>query len=112
MTMFLEPFGPLFEAPRRRQLRTSRTRTLTPAADLIAGKEEGTLVMDVPGLKREDLEIELSEGLLRIRGERRYPYAAEQDGRSVHRLERGYGRFERLLQVSKDVDPSALTASI
>lgn len=112
MTMLLEPFGSLFETPRQRQLRTDRGRTFFPAADLVASEEEVTLVMDVPGLKSEDLEIELSDGILRIRGERRYPYASEQAGRTIHRLERGYGRFERTLQLPKDVDPSALTAAI
>lgn len=112
MTMFLEPFGPLFEAPRQRQLRTGRARAFSPAVDLVASEEEVTLVMDVPGFGSEDLEIELSDGTLRIRGERPYPYASEQAGRSIRRLERGYGPFERLLQVPKDVDPSALTASI
>lgn len=112
MTMLLEPFGSLFETPRQRQLRTDRTRAFFPAADVIASEEEVNLVMDVPGFKTDDLEIELSDGILRIRGERRYPYASDGAGRSVQRLERGYGRFERVLQVPKDVDPSALTASI
>jgi len=112
MTMLLEPFGSLFETPRQRRLRADRSRTFFPAADLVASEEEVTLVMDVPGFKSEDLEIELSDGILRIRGERRYPYASEHGGRSIHRLERGYGRFERTLQVPKDVDPNALTAAI
>jgi len=111
MTMLLEPFGSLFETPRQRQLRADRSRAFFPAADLVASEEEVTLVMDVPGFKTDDLEIELNDGVLRIRGERRYPYASE-GGRSIQRLERGYGRFERALQVPKDVDPSALTAAI
>jgi len=112
MTMLLEPFGSLFESPRQRQLRTDRSRAFFPAADVVASEDEVTLVMDVPGFKTDDLEIELSDGVLRIRGERRYPYASERAGRSIQRLERGYGRFERALQVPKDVDPSALTAAI
>jgi len=112
MTMFLEPFGSLFETPRRRPLPVDRARTFFPAADLFASEEQVTLVMDVPGLRSEDVEIEVSDGTLRIRGERRYPYTSEQSGRTMHRLERGYGRFERVLQVSKDIDPGALTASI
>lgn len=112
MTMLLEPFGSLFETPRQRQLRADRSRAFFPAADLLASEDEVTLVMDVPGFKTEDLEIELRDGVLRIRGERRYPYASERAGRSIQRLERGYGSFERVLQVPKDVDPEALTAAI
>src|SRR3954470_4590641 len=112
MTMLLEPFGSLFETPRQRQLRSDRSRAFFPPADVVATKDEVTLVMDVPGFRTEDLEIELSDGVLRIRGERRYPYASDGAGRAIQRLERGYGRFERALQVPKDVDPSALAASI
>ena len=112
MTMVFEPFGSLFEAPHQWLWPAGHPRTFFPPADLLAGEEEVTLEMDVPGLKSEDLEIELSEGMLRISGERRYPYAVEQSQRSIHRLERGYGRFERLLHVPEDVDPIALSASI
>lgn len=112
MTMLLEPFGSLLENPRPRQLRAAGARDFFPAADLVASEDEVTLVMDVPGLRSQDLEIELSDGMLRIRGERLYPYASEEAGRSIYRLERGYGRFERVLQVPRDVDPGALTAAI
>ncbi|MBS1889129.1 MAG: Hsp20/alpha crystallin family protein [Actinobacteria bacterium] len=110
--MLLEPFGSLLETPRPRQSRAVGARDFFPAADLVRSEDEVTLVMDVPGLRSDDLEIELSDGMLWIRGERLYPYTQEQAGRSVHRLERGYGRFERVLQVPRDVDPGALTAAI
>ena len=112
MTMLLEPFGSLFETPRQRQLRTDRTRAFYPAADLVADEDAMTLVMDVPGFKTDDLEIELNDGILRVRGERRYPYASGAAGRRLQRLERGYGSFERALQLPKEVDPSGLTATI
>jgi HSP20 family protein len=92
-------------------MRTGRSGSFYPAVDLIASEEDVTLVMDVPGLKDEDLQIELCDGMLRIVGERRHPSASERTGRT-HHLERGYGRFERVLRVPKDVDPSSLTASI
>jgi HSP20 family protein len=112
MTMLLEPFGSLLETPRRRQSRADGARDFFPAADLVASEEEVTLVMDVPGLRSEDLEVELVDRMLRIRGERRYPYGSGEAGRRIHRLERGYGRFERILQVPEGVDPGALAASI
>lgn len=112
MTTLLDPVGLLLDVPRRPQARLDRARAFSPAADVIASEDAMTVVMDVPGMKKDDLTVELRDGVLRIRGERRYPYAHEQEGRRIQRLGRGYGRFERVLQVPKGIDPAALTASI
>jgi HSP20 family protein len=110
MTMILEPFSTLFDSGRQRP-QAGWSRTFMPTGDLLVGEEDVRLVMDVPGLKAEDLEIELADGLLSVRGERRYPYR-EDEAHKLNRLERGYGRFERVLRVPKEVEPSALSASI
>jgi HSP20 family protein len=110
MTMLLEPFSTLFDAGRQRPQNTW-DRAFMPATDLLVGEEDVRLVMDVPGLKAEDLEIELADGMLAVRGERGYPYR-EDEARKLTRLERGYGRFERVLRVPKEVKPDALSASI
>ncbi len=110
MTMLLEPFSTLFD-PGRQRPQTGSDRAFLPAADLLVGEEDVRLVMDVPGFKAEDLEIELAEGMLSVRGERRYPYG-EDEARKLSRLERGYGRFERALRIPKAVEPEALVASI
>jgi HSP20 family protein len=110
MTMILDPFSTLFD-PGRRRPQEGWGRAFIPAGDLLVGEEDVRLVMDVPGLKAEDLEIELADGMLSIRGERRYPYR-EDEAQELNRLERGYGRFERTLSVPKAVEPSTLSASI
>ncbi|HEY0279592.1 MAG TPA: HSP20 family small heat-shock protein [Solirubrobacterales bacterium] len=110
MTMLLESFNTLLEANRGRP-GASSARAFVPATDLLVGEDEVRLVMDVPGFKTDDLEIELADGVLSVRGERRYPYHEDQ-AHKLNRLERGYGRFERLLQVPKGVEPDALSASM
>ncbi len=110
MTLILEPFSTLFD-PGRPCRQAGWSQAFMPPGDLLVGEEEVRLVMDVPGLKPEDVEIELADGALRVRGERRYPYR-EDEAPKLNRLERGYGRFERLLRVPKEVEPDALSASI
>src|ERR1700753_1977869 len=110
MTMLLEPFSTLFDTGRQRQ-QNAWDRAFMPASDLLVGEEDVRLVMDVPGLRAEDLEIALADGRRAVRVERAYPYR-EHEPRKCPRLERGYGRFERVLRVPKEVEPDALSASI
>lgn len=112
MTMLLNPLAPWLEPDRRLARAAAGPPTFRPPADLLSGEGDTKVVMDVPGLRREDLTIELTDGVLRIRGERRYPYRGREDSHTVSRLERGFGSFERVLMVPKDVDPNAIEASI
>ncbi len=64
--------------------------------------------VDVPGLTMDQIELVLEQGKLYIRGER--PQLAE--GTSVSHNERGYGKFERVVRLSDNinVDPAATNA--
>ena len=68
--------------------------------------DDVTVVMDVPGFKADDLQIELVFNVLTIRGERSFPYETkDDDGKRVWQwLERGFGRFERILNVGAPVE--------
>jgi HSP20 family protein len=118
MTLLFEPFTSLFELPREvdRLLATNGTaiRSFVPAADVVVTDDVVNVTMDVPGVKVDDLTIELEDDLLTVRGERTLPYETGNygDGRVWHRLERGFGKFERALRVPKGLDPDAITASM
>jgi HSP20 family protein len=86
-------------------------RAFVPPADLIVSDEALTVTMDVPGLDAETLEIELMGETLTVRGERRHPQLS-RERTQWYRLERAFGKFQRVLQVPKGVDPGALAASI
>lgn len=112
MTLFLEPFTPLFELSR--QVAGNGMRSFVPAADVVVTDDEVTVVMDAPGLKADDVTIELREDVLTVKGERAFPYASETDGnqRVWQHLERGFGGFERVLRLPSGLDPDAITASM
>lgn len=114
MTLFFEPFAPLFELSRH--VAGDAVRSFVPAADVVVTDDDVTVVMDAPGLKAEDLTIELRDDVLTVRGERPVPYHAETDngnGRQVwQRLERGFGTFERVLRLPTGLDPDAIKASL
>lgn len=110
----LEQFDTLFDLGRDRALAgNGAVPGFVPAADLVVTDDEVTVFMDVPGLKPEHLEIELTGDVLTVRGERAYPYSTDhQESGRWYRLERGYGKFQRILQVPKGLDPDSITAEM
>jgi HSP20 family protein len=82
-----------------------------PAADVLVGQEDVRVYMDVPGLRAGDLEIELEQDTLTIRGERPYPYDDAEQG-VWRRIERSFGRFERALRVPVGLDPDQVHAAL
>lgn len=83
-------------------------RTFNPAIDVRANDEEIVFACDVPGVKRDDLELTVEEGVLTIRGQRR-DQAKEND-----RVLRGrsYGAFATRFTLPDDVDPDRMTADL
>lgn len=61
------------------------------------------LHFDMPGIKREDVTIELNGRDLRIAGERKFAQE-ESDKKNFHLRERAWGRFERRFQLSEQAD--------
>jgi len=98
MTLVFDPFAPLF----------TRAGGFTAPADVIVGESDLLLTMDLPGLTADDLDIELLDGYLSVRGERRRPEVGE--GKAFARSERPFGRFERRLRVPEGVDPDSILA--
>jgi HSP20 family protein len=81
-----------------------------PAADVTVSDGDMVLTMDVPGLTVEDLSIELLDGYLFVRGERKPPELAE--GTEWQHTERPFGRFERRVKVPEGVDADGITATM
>jgi HSP20 family protein len=81
-----------------------------PAADVTVSEGDLVLTLDLPGLTADDVSIELVDGFLTVRGERRRPHTA--DGTSWVHSERPFGAFERRIAVPKGVDADAVTASM
>jgi len=72
-----------------------------PAAELSETEDAFTLRLEVPGMNREDLNIEVTSNSVRISGERKPEIHHETQG--VQRSEFRYGSFERIITLPKDV---------
>jgi HSP20 family protein len=112
MAMVLEPITPFLRDLNRYFGSGATAGAFLPAADVLVSDEDVTVHLDVPGVSRDNLEIELENDVLTVRGERPYPYEREDGGRAWQRIERGFGRFERDLRVPKGLDPDKVEASL
>lgn len=82
----------LFESP---------LRAWAPALDVAEDKDNYTVHVELPGLKREEIEVSLQDGALVITGERKGEKVEE--GTEVHRQERFYEKFQRALTLPEPV---------
>jgi len=76
-------------------------RRWIPAMDLVETEDRFVLRADLPGLDREDIEIEVKDNVLTIAGERRAEH--EQQGEGFHSVERSFGRFSRSLDLPRGI---------
>jgi HSP20 family protein len=81
----------------------------TPPVDLFETADEYVLTAEVPGVERNDLQIEVQDGVLTLRGVRRERPAACE---AYHRVERGHGTFTRRFQLQGPVDAERITADL
>jgi HSP20 family protein len=72
-----------------------------PALDVHEDKNQFTIRAELPGLKREDIDVSLQDGALVISGERKSEKIEE--GVEIHRQERFYGKFQRALTLPEPV---------
>lgn len=86
LTSLQDELDRLFEAP---------TTGWAPALDVHEDKENFSVRVELPGMKREDIEVSLQDGALIITGERKEEKVTE--GTELHRQERYYGKFTRAL---------------
>lgn len=79
-----------------------------PAINILEKDDSMQITADLPGLNPEDVEVTVEQGVLNIRGERKFEEAAE--GETFHRVERLYGVFERSFTLPNSIDTDKIEA--
>jgi HSP20 family protein len=86
-----------------------RAGVLSPAVDITENDEAYTIRAEVPGVKKDDLALEVREGVLTLRGEKKVEREEGKDrGR---RLERSFGAFSRSFALPSDANVDRVDAS-
>ncbi|HMD50815.1 MAG TPA: Hsp20/alpha crystallin family protein [Bryobacteraceae bacterium] len=86
-----------------------RTRPWAPAVDILETENEVILKADVPGVELKDIDIQLENGTLTVKGERKFE--KEEKNKGFHRMERSYGSFVRIFTVPDTVDAEHVKAA-
>lgn len=110
LTSLRDEIDRLFEAPLAELTRGSQFLSgWTPALDLYEDKDNFVVRAELPGLRKEDIEISLHEGALSLSGERK---AEEQfENAETYRVERFFGKFHRSLALPKPVAADRVKAT-
>ena len=80
-----------------------------PPVDIYETNEDFVLKAELPGFSKEDVQIELNGNRLTLRGERKHDTEAKEE--QYHRIERAYGRFERVFWLPTTVDAEKIKAN-
>lgn len=102
--LFEEAFSP---APAREG---TWTRSWEPAVDIFETDDAILLKVEVPGIGKEQVSIEVKDGMLTLSGERKFEKEVNEE--QYHRVERSYGAFHRTFTLPSSVDADRVEASL
>ncbi|MGP0128748.1 MAG: Hsp20/alpha crystallin family protein [cyanobacterium endosymbiont of Rhopalodia musculus] len=98
-------FDDIFSPTLERNMRGSAS---VPAAELSETDEAVLLKLEIPGMKAEDLDIQVTKEAVYIKGERKQEVVSQDKG--ITQSEFRYGKFERAIALSSLVDNANVTA--
>lgn len=80
----------------------------TPSADISETKKEYLVKAELPDVDKKDIHVTVSDGTLKIEGERRHE--KEEEDETYHRVESFYGKFSRSFVLPTDADETKIKA--
>ena len=81
---------------------------ITPALNLTETENGYEVSVELPGLKPEEVSVELKGGNLWIGGEKQEE--TEEEGKTYHRVERRHGKFSRMIRLPGKLDETKVEA--
>ena len=80
-----------------------------PAVDLYEEKDEIVVKAELPGMEKDNIEVNLSDNRLTIKGEKKQEEEVKKEG--YYRSERSYGSFVRSLELPREVQTDKVKAA-
>jgi HSP20 family protein len=82
--------------------------TWTPPVDIVETSDRIVLKAELPGFKQDQVELTTENGMLTLRGERKFENETNEE--NYHRIERSYGTFVRSFALPSSVDTAKIQA--
>jgi HSP20 family protein len=83
-------------------------KQFTPAVDISEDENHYEIHVSVPGMKKSDFNLEVTDGRLTISGERKME--EKKEGKNFHSLETHYGSFSRSFYLPENVKEAGIAA--
>lgn len=80
-----------------------------PSIDLVDEGKHVRLTAELPGVEKDDIELTVDDDVLTLRGQKRQESESKEDG--CYRLERYFGRFQRMIPLPSDVVADGIEAT-
>ena len=109
LTRFQLPLSKAEDEPEELGIARGGSRWGILAGEVKEGDSQVVVRLEVPGMEREDFELEVMGTHLLVRGEKRF--AREQNRGHYFLMERAYGSFERLVPLPSQVDANGAKAT-
>ena len=82
----------------------------SPAVDIYESGDDIVVKAEVPGIDKDDVAVEVKDGILTLRGDRKFE--KEEKEENYHRIERSYGTFVRSFALPSALDPEKVQAAL
>jgi HSP20 family protein len=99
----------LFQDAVNRLFSEPAARPWSPPVDVLETENELVLKADLPDASLKDVNIQIEQGTLSIKGDRKFENV-EGKGTGYHRIERSYGEFQRYFSLPDSVEPEKVKA--
>lgn len=87
----------------------TRQTSFAPSIDISETDEQYLIDVELPGIKKEDIDLNIENNTLTISGERKFE--KKEDGKQYHRVESHYGSFSRSFTLPDNVKTDSINAT-
>ncbi|HWP27054.1 MAG TPA: Hsp20/alpha crystallin family protein [Xanthobacteraceae bacterium] len=108
--MLQEEIDRLFDDFMRGWPTVGRLPEFAPEMDVTENDKEIEVTVELPGLEEKDIQINVADNFLTIRGEKRAE--KNEETRNYRHYERSYGSFSRTIELPPGIDADAIKASL
>ncbi|OHE57288.1 MAG: moleuclar chaperone Hap20 [Thermodesulfovibrio sp. RBG_19FT_COMBO_42_12] len=91
------------------RLRTPEFEEITPSIDLFTEGDDVVVKAELPGMKKEDIDVSVTDNTITVSGEKKQEEKVEK--KDYYRLERSYGSFTRSFELPAEVQTDKASAN-